>query len=737
MDILAAIEHQEQLATGYGKLNQERADALDQYLGRPYGDEQEGRSQVVMRDVHDTIEWLKPSLMKVFTSGDEVCEFRPEGPEDEPQAKQETEYVNFVLTQKNQGFLILHDWFHDALVQKTGYVVVQYETEDISQRETYRGLTDDEFALLTRNKEVEIVEHEEGLDEMGQKYHSCVIKAIKQYGCVRIRNIPPERVLIAVDWPDLDLQQCPFVEIIEYKTVSELRSEGYEVEDNISDDSTQTDDGWLETRRSVTYDGGLEHEDIEADAATRRLRTRKVWIRFDADGDGIAELHRMVVVGRTILEDEEDDLIPVAALTPQRMPHEHYGMSAADMVADLQRIRTTLVRGYLDNMYLANNGRSAIDENRVNISDLLVSRPGGIVRINGDPSTAIVPLQHVQQGPAILQAIEYVDSVRENRTGVTRYNQGLDADSLNKTATGVNQIMQAAQQRIEMIARMFAETGVRSLMVIIHAVSLKHTRQVEMMKLRNQWVPVDPRTWKTRRDMTVSVGLGTGNKDQMLAHLQMIWQMQMAGMPMGIANPQNLYETAAKITQNAGFKHSEPYWQNPAQSPPMPPQPSPEQIKAEAESQKQQFLAQQDQMKFQAQQQLEREKLTMQQQVDQQREEMQARQKMLEAQQSAELERMRAETQAMQETRRLEFEKWKAELDATVKLQIAQMGKPEPDGRVDQMMQALQEIMEVVNDLSAPAQIIRDQSGRAVGVQRGKRTQSVVRDDQGRAMGLQ
>lgn len=737
MDILAAIEHQEQLATGYGRLAQERADALDQYLGRPYGDELEGRSQVVMRDVHDTVEWLKPSLMKVFTSGDEVCEFRPEGPEDEPQAKQETEYVNFVLMQKNQGFLILHDWFHDALIQKTGYVVVQYETEEVGQRETYRGLSDDEFALITQNKEIEIIEHAETVDQTGAKYHDCVIKCIKEYGCVRVRNIPPERVLIAVDWPDLDLQLCPFVEIIEYKTISELRSEGYEVEDNISDDSTQAEDGWLENRRAITYDGGLEHEDIEADAATRRLRTRRVWIRFDKDGDGIAELHRMVVVGRTILEDEEDDLIPVAALTPQRMPHEHYGMSVADMVADLQRIRTTLVRGYLDNMYLANNGRNAIDENRVNISDLLVSRPGGIVRINGDPSSAIVPLQHIQQGPAILSAIEYVDSVRENRTGITRYNQGLDANSLNKTATGVNQIMQAAQQRIEMIARMFAETGVRSLMIIIHACSLKHTRQQEMMKLRNQWVPVDPRTWKTRRDMTVSVGLGTGNKDQMLAHLQMIWQMQMAGLPLGIATPQNLYETAAKITQNAGFKHSEPYWQNPSMVPPQPPQPSPEQIKAQAEAQKQQFLAQQDQMKFQAEQQLEREKLSMQAQVDQQREEMQARQKMLEAQQTAELERMRAETQALQEARRLEFEKWKAELDATVKLQIAQMGKPEPDARVDQMMQALKDIMDVVNDLSAPAQILRDRTGRAIGVQRGKRKQSVVRDEQGRAMGLQ
>jgi hypothetical protein len=181
--------------------------------------------------------------------------------------------------------------------------------------------------------------------------------------------------------------------------------------------------------------------------------------------------------------------------------------------------------------------------------------------------------------------VEYIDSVRENRTGVTRYNQGLDADTLNKTATGINQIMTASQQRIELIARVFAETGVRALMLIIHAMSIKHGRQQEMAKLRNQWVPVDPRGWKTRRDVTVSVGIGTGSKDQQAMHLMMILQEQKQALAAGLASPVNLYNTLKRLTQNVGFKNADEFWTNPAQQPPKPPQPDPNMVKAQADIQ--------------------------------------------------------------------------------------------------------------------------------------------------------
>lgn len=746
--ILRAIQEQEGLAAGFGSLQDERAEALNLYAGRPYGDEQEGRSQVVMRDVADTVEWIKPSLMKVFASGDEVCSFAPTGPEDQDQAEQETDYVNHVLMQKNNGFLILHDWFHDAMLQKTGYVLVGHEIENRRQREPYSGLTDDEFALIAGNPEVELVEHSVrviGQSQDGQPItvHDCVCVQTVEYGCTRVRNIPPERVLVASDWPDLDLQGCPFVEIIEWPTISQLREQGYDIDDEVDDSSEYNADAEEEERRSVMGHVRSDREDIEADPATRRVRCRRVWIRFDHDGDGIAELRHVVVVGTTELENDETDLIPVAALTPQRTPHEHYGVSVADLIKDLQRIRTVLVRGFLDSMYLANNGRHAIDTQRVNLDDMLVSRPGGVVRVDGDPSSAIFPLQHMHQGPAILQAVEYIDSVRENRTGVTRYNQGLDANSLNKTAQGINQIMTASQQRVELIARVLAETGVKALMLIIHAVSLKHSRQAEMIKLRNQWVQVDPRSWKNRRDMVVSVGLGTGNKDQMLQHLHMILMQQQQGMAVGLATPATIHNTLKKISQNAGFRNPDEFWSDPAKNP-APQQPNPEMIKAKARMQELQFSAQQDQMKVQAEQQTEQIRLQHQAALDGNREEMQARQKQLEMQQQAELAQLQAQYQAEADERRIEFERWKASLDASVKLEIAsksaqttmdtaQMAR-EPDTRVDELIATIKQLQDEAN---APAEIVRDQSGVAIAVKRGERVRKINRGPDGRAIGVQ
>ena len=733
--IVAAIEHYERESAGFGALRDERSDALDRYLGRPYGDEVEGRSQVVMRDVQDTVEWIKPSLLKVFTAGDEVVKFTPTGPEDEEQADQETEYCNHILQQKNSGFLAFHDWFHDALLQKNAYIEVEWRDESLTQRDQYRGLTDDEFALLTANEEIELVEHAER-EEMGMRLHDAVVRQRVTYGCPKVVNHPPERVVVASDWPDIDLQGCPFLEIVSYPTISALREQGYDVDDQISDDASTDDDEWESHRREVEQAGRTEREGLEATPEMRRVKLRKCWIKYDQDGDGIAELRRVLVVGTTVLEDEEDDLIPVACLTPNRQPHEHYGMSVADMVSDLQRIRTVLVRGFLDSMYLANAPRNAVDVNRVNLSDLMTSRVGGIVRVQGNPAEAVMPLVHAHQGPAILQAVEYVDTIRENRTGVTRYNQGLDANSLNKTATGVNQIMQAAQQRIEMIARIFAETGVKSLMRIIHAIALKHSRQAELVKIRNEWIPVDPRSWKTRRDMSVSVGLGTGNKDQMLAHLMMILQEQKQAMAIGLTRPELIYNTLTKLTQNAGFKLADDFWSDPTKFQPPPPPPSPEQIKAQTEMQKLQFSAQQDQQKFQAEAQMEQQRMMMQLETDRNRQEMEARQKQLELQQSAELEALKARIQSEAEAQRLAFERWKAELDANVKLQIAGMGQPvnEPDQRIDALMGMVQTVSE---QMSAPKEIVRDAAGRAVGVKQGDVVRQIQRGADGRAIGLQ
>ena len=705
--IIAAIEQQESLSAS-GKLDDERQSARDRFLGKPYGNEQEGRSQIVMKDVQDTIAWIMPALMKIFASGDEVCVFNPTGPEDVNQAELETEYINFVLMQKNPGFLILHDWFHDALLEKNGYVYALPEIESKVDRAQYEGLTDDEFALLMQNPSNECVEHSEFMDEMGMLRHSCVIQTKADYHCIKVRNVPPERVRVAADWPHINLENCPFVEIIDWPTISELREAGYEVDDNIDDNANSQDEGYEGNRFQNEFQA-LNREDLEADPATRRVKTRYVWMKYDADEDGLAELNHYVVVGTNILDSRPDDITPVACITPQRMPHEHTGLSVDDAVADLQAIRTTLVRGFLDNMYLANNGRNAIDASRVNLDDMLTSRPGGVVRVSGDPSGAIVPLIHPQVGGDILSAVEYVDGVRENRTGVTRYNQGIDANSLNKTATGINAIQNASMQRIELIARLFAETGVKALMLIVHALSLKHSRQAEMVRLKGQWAQVDPSSWKARADVSVSVGIGTGNKDQQLMHLGNIWQMQLAGLQLGIATPENLYHTAAKMTQNAGFKQAEQFWKNPTEGPPVQ-QPPPPEVQVE------QMKQQSDVQKFQAETQLEQQKLAF------------------EASEKEKDRQLEIAKVQMQEATKIEIAKINAETGAQVEM-VREQNRAKPvsqewddTGLREAVTGSTQDQIQIMRDLqltmqalaeavSRPKMLIRGPDGKATGVQ--------------------
>jgi hypothetical protein len=248
------------------------------------------------------------------------------------------------------------------------------------------------------------------------------------------------------------------------------------------------------------------------------------------------------------------------------MPHRHIGRSYADLTMDIQLIKSTLIRGQLDNMYLANNGRYAISD-RVNLDDMLTSRPGGIVRVEGDPGSGIMPLSHPPLPASSFGMVEYMDSMKEKRTGITAYNQGLDSNSLNKTATGVQQIMSAAQQRVELVARTFAETGVKELFKLVHRLVRTTLTKPDIVRMRNKWVEVDPREWEDRKDLSISVGLGAGNKDQQLAHLATILQAQKEALAIGITSPEKIYNALAKLTQNAGFKNPEEFWINPVNTP--------------------------------------------------------------------------------------------------------------------------------------------------------------------------
>lgn len=682
--LISAIERHEALAETYGNLSEDRTKALDYYLGNPMGNEVEGRSQVISRDVWDTVEWIKPQLAGIFTSGDEVVHFTPRGPDDVQSAEQETDYVNYIATQKNDWFSIWYAWSHDALLQKNGYVKAYWNDAEDRTRERYSGLTDDEFQVLQASiaEGAEIVEYD-AVQYPGpagiETRHTVVLERTTQYGCVKLCNVAPEHIYVDHNALGLSLQdpRVSFVEQREYKTLTQLRDEGFDVDDDIADGGDGVGD-WEQDLRDE-YSPFRDREGEQADPSMRRVKVRECWIRFDRNGDGRAELLHVILVGTTILLEEEADIIPVVALCPTPLPHQHYGLSVADAVMDLQRIKTALLRGSLDNVYLANNGRYAVDANSVNLDDMLVSRPGGVVRVQGPPGQAIFPLNHSTTGETGVSMMEYVDRVMAKRTGVSETMQGLDPNTLNNNAGQFanNAMISAAMQRIQFIARVFAETGVKALFQVIHALSLKNARQQEIIRVRNQWVPVDPRQWVKRADMQISVALGAGDKVQQLGFLSQILNLQkealMAGAP--LTDAQKVYNTLKRLTSVVGFKDPDEFWTDPSQVVPQEPQPDPEvvkeQAKAQAQLQVEQLKAQTQLQVAQIEGQIKLQEIEATRQLQESNDIRDAHRAELEAQLKAEVEALKQERQAFMEEAKLAMDKYKADLESWTRLQIA------------------------------------------------------------------
>ena len=579
MEIIAQIEAEENIAYGVNDsaLSNDRAEAIDYYLGQPFGNEEEGRSQVVSYDVQDTIESALPQLLKVFVAGDKVVQFDPKGPEDQEAADQETDYVNHIVMEKNEGFKVFYVWFKDALLSKNGYVKCYAEEEEEEEEYEYKGLTDAQLQMLASDENTEVLEHEvypdpsvnmdviyqqaamNGVDPatvMQPMLHDVKLKVTEKKTEIIIENVAPENMMVSVEVSGPNLQDARFVqhrEVMQLADIAETFDKPLEYIKSIMSDLRDTFEE--ESNARDIYD-----EEYDRAIESNEALVKDTYIKLEG------ERHRVVVLGNTILYKEKTEYVPFACITPMIMPHRHIGRSYADLTMDIQLIKSTLIRGQLDNMYLANNGRYAISD-RVNLDDMLTSRPGGIVRVEGDPGSGIMPLSHPPLPASSFGMVEYMDSMKEKRTGITAYNQGLDANSLNKTATGVAQIMNASQQRIELVARTFAETGVKELFKLVHHLVRTTLTKPDITRIRNKWVEVDPREWKARKDLSISVGLGAGNKDQQLTHLMSILNMQKEAIQVGLTNPEKIYNALAKLTQNAGFKNPEEFWVNPANTP--------------------------------------------------------------------------------------------------------------------------------------------------------------------------
>ena len=655
-DITSYLRTEEDSAREYQQqeLQPDRERNLNYLLGRKNGTEEENRSQVISTDVWDAINGMLPSLLKPFTSTDDYVQFSPVSEDDEPGAEQETDYLNFVVSQKNNGYMLFYNWFLDALLNKYGIVEYLWEESNTTTVEKYTGLTDEELAMLVQNEGVEIEEQSSYPDEFTIKMqqqqqqpqqqqetpmaHDVTVRVRKSKGEAKIHNIPPEEFLFNSDLATQSIKDATFVQREVYKTISTIREMGYDIPDDIDDDA---EDFTTYSERQNRHDSYRQKPGVQTDDAAGKMVLFKVsHCMYDLNGDGITELVRIVRVGDNILEIEEVEEIPYSVIHCHIMPHKFAGVSSADVVAPIQDLKTSLWRQALDNVYSINSNRVFVS-NRVDLDDMLSNPLGGIVRVDAETAHGHVSPAPITPIIGVLQPmIEYADSVKENRTGFTRYSSGMDANSLNKTATGVSKIMEAAAQRMELMARTFAETGVKDLMLGLHGLVKRNSVKEDVFRLRNKWVTVDPRQWRTRTDMTVSVGLGTGDRQQQIQQMQMLGMAQEKVVSLGLADRKTMYNVLRRGVEAMGYKDVSQFFIEPEDGKMPPPQPDPKEANAKAELELKKVSAQQD---------MELDKQKLQHQIQMENAKVQAAIRTEEAKTAVQLEKLKVDAQVQME----------------------------------------------------------------------------------------
>ena len=591
-ELAAHLEIEIQNSTGHmnGELSSQREDAMKYYLGEPFGNEIDGRSEIVTTDVRDTVEYIMPSLMRIFTTHNNIAEFEPQGPEDIEMAEQATQYVNYVFNKQNNGFKVLYDAFKDALISKTGVIKHYWEEKEEIKNETYKNLTDIEYQSILANDELEVIEHtemvqsEEILDENDNVIqpqvatHDVKLLCEKKYGQVKIVSVPPEEFLISRRSTDIETAQfiCHRVK----KTASDLVEEGYSksVIDSVRTYTASEAEYNEERLARFSMDDDSMPPD-EGSGATRQIWVDECYIRLDENGDGIAELRKITKVGNVILDNEEIDMIPFSTICPLPIPHKFYGMSIADTVQDIQLIKSTIMRNLLDNMYLTNNARYAVLAGQVELDDLLSSKPGGIVRTRSPGAVTALPTPQIQ--PYAFQMVQYLDGIREERSGVSKMSQGLNPDVLTShvTSGAISAATESSMQRIELIARIFAETGIKDMFRNIYSLVQKYEDRKKVFYLNNKFVPIDVSRWKDKLNCTVNVGIGSGSQQTKLQSMGSIMGIIQKLIENGgmntLVTSTNIYNAVSEYVTQAGYKNPDVFVSNPAMMPPpQPPQPT-------------------------------------------------------------------------------------------------------------------------------------------------------------------
>ena len=563
-DIASIIKSEERAALDYhGMISEKRAQNLNYYNRMPYGNEVDGQSSAITSDVADVIEWMLPSLVQTFTQGKLTAIFEANKAEHEKEAEEKTYLANYVFMQQNSGVLTLHNMFKDALLQYTGTVKVYWDEPTEVKTKKYKGLSETELAALANYASVKIEELEERQTAFGIVYDATVSET-KVCGSVKYENIPPEEFLVSKT--ARDFKTPVFIGQRSPKRRSELIEMGFKK--SVVDDLPADEEFNLTSEKNARYyDYGLKGHNPSNHHPNDIIYLGEYYAQIDVDGDGVTELWKVFYAGEEVLEREQVDDHPFAVAVPIPIPHRAIGSCPAEQVADLQYRKSILVRQMLDNIYQTNYPR-VLYSNKVELDDLFTPRAGGGVGVDTDVADVaghVQPLAIPVMIEGVMQAIEYSDVEREIRTGITRYSQGLDAESLNKTSTGFKGIMDASQQRLSLIARLFADGGVKEIFEKTIKLISEYQDTALQMKVLGKELEIDPRLWGANVNCRIDVGIGAGDRQEKIINLNNILQIQERYMAGGLvlSDQTKIYNTLEKLINEVGLKDANVYFNNP------------------------------------------------------------------------------------------------------------------------------------------------------------------------------
>ena len=676
-----------------GDLARQRQNSMEAYYGMALGNEVAGRSQIVTRDVLEVVEWAMPELLDVFTSDDIIAHFSPNSAKDEPEARQATDYVNHIFFNRNEGFQILHDMFKDALMQKHGVTKSYWDDTPTTKREEYSGLDDFQFQKLVSEEDVEVLAHSEtpiSNEETSQALglppgqvlmlHDVDIQRTKTDGRVVVEVVPPEEILISRRAKSFDDARMVTHRIS--KTVSEVKLMFPDFDEDLvkslnGDDDAEFDEEYQARHEFDSADFG--DAQFSNDELSRKVWLTENYIKVDWDNDGYTELRKVTKAGTQVLENIEVDDHPFAGITPIPIPHKLFGMSLADITMDLQVTKSAILRNLLDNIYNLNHGRFEALDGQVNMDDLLTSRPGGVVRVKALGALKRLDTPPIPNGG--FEMVDYMDKLRDGRTGVSKFRTGLDTDFLNNAKAGpVDNQMEAANARLRLYARIFKETGVRKTFEKIYKLCVMHQQREEVLKLRGEWITIDPSSWGGECSVTVKTGLGYGDRAKKIQEMNLIGQqysmLRQDPELKTMVSRENIYTAFAEGLRAMDYKNIGDFITDPKTLPPYQPQPDPkaqaDQAKAQVEMKKLELESQKMQMEAQKQQQG--------QGLEQQKQQLEVQKLQLDAakeQQKIEMEMAKLQVQLQSEQEQNAVEQQKSHVEV-MKLQ-ADMAKLEAE----------------------------------------------------------